>query len=58
MYEKWIAQNGICALCPEKLPEKEAELDRIDPYSGYTPENTRLIHHACHRKQQAERGFA
>lgn len=56
--QKWKEQRGKCALCPEDLPETEAELDRIDSYAGYTRENTRLIHHACHRKQQAERGFA
>jgi hypothetical protein len=55
---KWKQQRGICALCFEELPEKETELDRLDPYAGYTPENTRLVHHECHRKQQAEKGFA
>lgn len=55
--QKWKEQRGKCALCPDELPEAEAELDRIDPYGGYTRENTRLIHHACHRKQQAERNF-
>jgi hypothetical protein len=57
-YQKWIEQDGKCPLCPAKLPESEAELDRIDPYGGYTRENTRLIHHKCHRKQQAKRRFA
>lgn len=56
--QKWKEQRGKCALCPDDLPETEAELDRIDPYGGYTRENTRLIHHTCHRKQQAERGFS
>jgi hypothetical protein len=56
--QKWKEQRGVCVLCSEGLPETESELDRIDPYGGYTRENTRLIHHECHRKQQAERGFA
>ncbi|MGH7428267.1 MAG: hypothetical protein ACREJ4_07905 [Candidatus Methylomirabilaceae bacterium] len=55
--QKWYEQHGRCALCPDELPKKEVELDRIDPYGGYTRENTRLVHHACHRKQQLERGF-
>ena len=55
---KWKEQRGKCALCPDDLPVSEAELDRLDPYAGYTRENTQLVHHACHRKQQAERGFA
>jgi len=56
--QKWKEQRGKCAICKEDLPETETELDRLDPYGGYTRENTQLIHHACHRKQQAERGFA
>jgi hypothetical protein len=56
--QKWKEQRGKCALCPGDLPETETELDRIDPYGGYTRENTRLVHHVCHRKQQAERGFS
>lgn len=56
--QKWKEQRGKCAMCPGDLPETESELDRIDPYAGYTRENTRLVHHDCHRKQQAERGFA
>lgn len=56
--QKWKEQRGKCAICKEDLPETETELDRLDPYGGYTRENTQLLHHACHRKQQAERGFA
>lgn len=56
--QKWKEQRGKCAMCKEDLPETEAELDRLDSYGGYTKENTRLLHHACHRKQQAEKGFA
>ena len=56
--QKWKEQRGRCALCGGDLPESEVDLDRLDPYGGYTRENTRLVHHACHRKQQAERGFS
>src|SRR5579863_1127286 len=55
---KWKEQRGICALRSGDLPETESELDRIDPYGGYTRENTQLVHHDCHRRKQAERGFA
>jgi hypothetical protein len=55
---KWKEQRGKCASCSEDLPVSGAELDRLDAVAGYTPENTRLICHSCHRKQQAERGFA
>jgi hypothetical protein len=55
---KWKEQRGKCAMCKEDLPETETELDRLDPYGGYNRENTQLLHHACHRKQQAERKFA
>lgn len=55
--KKWKEQRGICALCPEPLPESGAELDRIRAADGYTSQNTRLIHHECHRKQQAARRF-
>jgi hypothetical protein len=54
---KMIEQKGKCAICRKKLPETEAELDRIHAPSGYTPENTRLVHHTCHRQQQSERGL-
>jgi hypothetical protein len=55
--QKWKEQRGICAICKKDLPETETELDRLDPYGGYTRENTQLLHHACHRTQQAERGL-
>jgi hypothetical protein len=55
---KWKEQRGVCALCPEELPITGAELDRLDPVLGYTPENTQLVHHECPRKQQEERGFS
>ena len=56
--KKMVEQNGKCALCGEILPEQGAELDRFDAMKGYTRENTRLLCHTCHRKEQAQRGFA
>jgi hypothetical protein len=55
--QKWLDQNGKCALCLEALPKAESELDRLKASAGYTAANTRLVPHACHRKQQAKRGF-
>lgn len=44
-------------MCDEPMGVKDSELDRADPVDGYTAENTRLVHHACHRADQAEKGF-
>jgi hypothetical protein len=54
---KWKRQKGICALCPEPLPERGAELDRLIATEGYTEANTRLVHHDCHRRAQEVKGF-
>ena len=54
---KWKRQKGICALCPEQLPEREAELDRLIATDGYTEANTRLVHHDCHRRAQEAKGY-
>ena len=54
---KMKEQAGKCSICGEPLPEKEAELDRFVAWKGYTPKNTQLIHHDCHRRQQQDRGF-
>jgi DNA repair exonuclease SbcCD ATPase subunit len=51
-------QGGLCPVCNEPLPETYAVLDRLNAADGYTAENTRLIHHHCDRKVQAERGYA
>jgi hypothetical protein len=56
--QKRLEQDGRCAICGEQLPEKDAELDRISAPNGYTPANTRLVHQACHRKQQADRNYS
>ncbi|ADW70783.1 hypothetical protein [Granulicella tundricola] len=55
---KWKSQQGICALCPEPLPERGAELDRLVATAGYTEENTRLVHHACHLKITRAQGVS
>ena len=54
----WKRQRGTCADCGEELPESETELDRIVAHLGYVKDNVRLVHHACHRKSQAEKKFA
>lgn len=51
-------QNGICPECKKRLPETEAELDRKNAIDGYNEANTELVHHECHRKRQAAKGFA
>ena len=50
-------QNNICPLCNLQLPEKYAELDRFDAISGYTAENTRLVHKDCHIKEQQKKKY-
>jgi len=54
---KMISQKGLCAKCGQVLPNRGAELDRINAIDGYTDENTRLLHHECHIKSQEEKGF-
>ena len=56
--KKWAEQNGVCPICNRRLPKKNGELDRQDAFAGYTLENTRLIHHRCHKKAQAQKGYA
>jgi hypothetical protein len=54
---KRVEQKGICALCPDELPLKYAELDRLNASAGYTMENTRLVHHDCHIKDQKQKAY-
>ena len=56
--KKWIEQRGICPVCSQLLPEKNAELDRFDAFLGYTAANTRLVHHDCHIAEQAKNRYA
>jgi hypothetical protein len=50
-------QNGMCPICSKELPLKYAELDRFSASAGYTIENTRLVHHACHIQDQMEKAY-
>lgn len=50
-------QNGLCYFCSKELPLKYAELDRLNASAGYTVENTRLVHHDCHIKDQAKKSY-
>jgi hypothetical protein len=52
---KRAEQNGMCPICSKELPPKYAELDRFSASAGYTTENTRLVHHDCHIRDQAEK---
>jgi len=54
---KRAEQNGMCPICGKELPLKYAELDRFNASAGYTVENTRLVHHACHIQDQAEKSY-
>ena len=55
--KKAAAQKGKCARCGDDLPERGANLHRLDAMEGYTDDNTELVCPKCHREQQAERGF-
>ena len=54
----WSKQDGKCALCSEPMPQKGSELDRTEAYLGYVESNVRLVHHECHIKDQAGKGYA
>jgi hypothetical protein len=54
---KRAEQNGMCPICSKELPLKYAELDRFSASAGYTVKNTRLVHHACHIQDQAEKSY-
>jgi uncharacterized protein with PIN domain len=52
-------QLGRCPLCQEPLIALNgAELHRTQASTGYTEDNTTLVHPACHRKQQADRNYS
>lgn len=55
---KWAEQGGVCPVCTQPLPQKNAELDRFEAFLGYTAENTRLVHHDCHIAEQAKKKYA
>ena len=56
--KKWVEQGGICPVCTQMLPEKNAELDRLEAFLGYTSENTRLVHHDCQIAEQAKKRYS
>jgi hypothetical protein len=52
-------QQGRCPLCGESIVTLgETELHRAEASAGYSEENVSLVHHACHRKQQADKNSA
>jgi hypothetical protein len=55
---KRIEQGGLCAICQQALPKSHTELDRMEAIVGYTPENTRLVHHGCHVEDQRKKGYS
>ena len=55
--QKWEEQKRKCAECHKKIPLKDSEMDRINGMAGYTLRNIRVVHHACHRRQQETRQF-
>jgi hypothetical protein len=55
---KWGLQGRKCAHCGEEMLLKNSELDRKNAADGYTEENTELVHHDCHQKRQAAKGYA
>ena len=55
---KYSQQDGRCAICKEKLPERGGELDRFEAYFGYTAENTRLVCHDCHVADQKAKNYS
>jgi hypothetical protein len=56
--QKMKEQNGLCAICGKPLPDKGSELDRSVAKLGYTPENTRLVHHDCHIEDQIRKKYS
>jgi hypothetical protein len=56
--KKYVEQTALCAICGRVLPYKNTELDRTDAFGGYTPENTRLVHHDCHIADQKQKNYA
>jgi hypothetical protein len=55
---KWGLQGRKCAHCGEEMPLKNSELDRKSAADGYTEANTELVHHHCHQKRQAAKGYS
>jgi hypothetical protein len=57
--KKFAEQRGLCAECRKPMTlEEEPHLHRVVASRGYTLENTKLVHHECHRQQQRSKGFS
>lgn len=54
---KWEQQKHKCAICRKSIKRAYSELDRFYAPDGYTESNTRLVHHACHVKQQRGKNY-
>jgi hypothetical protein len=51
-------QQGRCPLCGDAIVTfNGTELHRAEASAGYSEENVSLVHHACHRKRQADRNY-
>jgi hypothetical protein len=55
---KWGQQQGKCAHCQKDLLLAYSELDRKDAATGYSIDNTELVHGKCHQERQAAKGYA
>lgn len=55
--KKYHQQKRKCAVCGRYMRRKGSELDRRQAIDGYTLENTRLVHHHCHFKDQERKRF-
>jgi hypothetical protein len=51
-------QQGKCAVCGRKLPEKGSVLDRVKTMDLYTQANTRLLCPTCDHQIQEARKYA
>jgi hypothetical protein len=50
---KRAAQQGLCAIRHEPLPDRDYVLDRFEAMSGYTLENARVICRTCDFRAQS-----
>jgi hypothetical protein len=56
--KKRKAQDGLCNVCREALPDRGAHLDRFEAMKGYTEENTQLLCPRCDTGKQRAKGYA
>ena len=55
---KRAEQKGLCAICKQQLPTKDAILDRLHAPNGYTAANTRLVCRTCDYDAQTAKRFS